>query len=95
MTNALHTQRTKRHPIADDMVYGYEVIRCPSSYPLGYLARLYAIGTDGKVWTRTTNDPDRFFETGTVWGAAANSADMVAQKATFVGVYESSKVRKH
>ena len=95
MTNAFHTQRTKRHPIGDDGVYGYEVIQRSSYDPLGYAARLYAIGTDGKVWTRTTNDPDRFFETGAVWDAAANSADMVAQKSHFVGVYESSKVRKH
>jgi len=95
MTNAFHTQRTKRHPIGDDRVYGYEVIQRYSCDPLGYAARLYAIEADGKVWTRTTNDSIRFFETGAVWDAAANSADMVAQKSHFVGVYESSKVRKH
>ena len=95
MTSAVHTQRTKRHPIGDDRVYGYEVIQRSSNDPLGYAARLYAIGADGKVWTRTTSDPDRFFETGTVWDAAAYSANMVAQKSHFVGVYESSKVSKH
>ena len=95
MKNAFHTQRTKRHPIGDDGVYGYEVIQRSSYDPLGYAARLYAIGTDGKVWTRTTNDPDCFFETGAVWDAAAYSADMAAQKSNFVGVYEASKVRKH
>ena len=94
-TDALHTKRTERHPVGADRVYGYQMVERYSDNPLGYAARLYAVEKNGKVWTRTTNDPDRFFENGTVWEAAGYSANMVAQKSDYVGVYEASEVSKH
>ena len=96
MTKSAHAARIKRAPLGENRVYGFQtIILRGDENNEGYLARLYAIGADGKVWTRTTEDKDRFFEKGAMWTEARCSPDTVENSSEFVGAYEADKIRKH
>lgn len=89
MTNAAHTARTARHPIKADLVYGYEAIRSPRYSEKGYIADLYAVTIEGKVFSRTTTDPNAFHHPAAKWLPMADLPEAVS----YVGTYDAAPIR--
>ena len=86
--NEAHIARAERFKIPDYMVYGYETVAWLKNEKLQ--TTLYAVTTDGVIYSRKTSSMDRFNHVRARWAIV----DSLPVGADFVGSYSDDCKRQ-
>jgi hypothetical protein len=83
-----HAALAARHPIPNTLVYGYEVVTRRRDPATTYIAVLYAVTVDGRVFARRTSSDIAFHQNGACWEFVRG----LPEHAAYVGTYDASPI---